>query len=43
MLLHPGMKLYNRLVHGRRAATRLELTFLTAVGVITSALVQLVV
>lgn len=37
------MKVYNRLVQGRRAATRLDVTFLTAIGVITTALLQIVV
>lgn len=43
MLQDPGMKIYNRLVLGRRTANRLDVTFLTAIGVITTALLQIVV
>jgi hypothetical protein len=43
MLYDRSMKIYNRLVQGRRAANRLDVTFLTAIGVITSALLTIVV
>ena len=43
MLQDPSMKIYNRLVQGRRVANRLDVTFLTAVGVIATALLQIVV
>jgi hypothetical protein len=43
MLYGRGMKIYSRLLQGRRTATRLDVTFLTAISVITTALIQLVV
>jgi hypothetical protein len=37
------MKIYSRLVQGRRTAIRLDVTFLTAISVITTALIGIVV
>jgi len=37
------MKVYNRLIQSRRTSNRLDVTFLTAIGVITSALLTIIV
>jgi len=41
--LSSSMKIYNRLLRGRRTAIRLDVTFLTAISVIATALIHIVV